>query len=183
MAITQLKQVDKLISQIGDINLFTQFADNKGLPIYNNNNQILMSENTLNFQILREFLEWEFTKKVTALSQLFQESPQKTDVLTQLVQETPISVQKTEPILYRKPPKFTPLKTYRETALQAILLQGDKKNQLCADIRNQTDQAIGYITRISTIYSEPSKSFRGLKEAFRAIAMESESEDFDWDEG
>lgn len=177
MAITQLKEIDELVSQFGDINAFTQFAIANNLPIYSlEEGRLLMPENQLSFQILREFLDWEFTQKVTALNQLYQKS---SDELRYSHQSK--SVEVAQSIYLRKPPKFKPCSSYRETAFQAILLQGEKRNQLCEEIRNQTELANNYIEKIAKSYPHPSDALKPLTEAFRAIAIEAKSESFDWD--
>jgi hypothetical protein len=188
--INKLQSISELTNPLNiDNENFANFLANKGVQLFSlensENNILLIPANMLNFQTIREYLDWEFEQKITTLNQIYQQgkeqlsSPISSPKEPEVLPSNPPSNPPLNP--YRKPLSFTPLKTYKETALKAILLQGDKKTQLCHDIREKTNFAVQYMQKIASLYPDKKNAFRGLKDAFTAIAIESQSPNYDWD--
>jgi hypothetical protein len=185
--INKLQSISELTNPLNiDNESFANFLANKGVQLFSlensENNILLIPANMLNFQTIREYLDWEFEQKITALNQIYQQGKEQLSSLKE-PEVLPSNPSQNPPLIpYRKRPGFSPLKTYRETALKAILLQGDnKKTQLCHDIREKTNFAVQYMHKIASLYPDKKKAFNGLKDAFTAIAIESQSPNYDWD--
>ena len=152
--------LDEFDSKIKD---FSEFAQEKKLLLYqieDDGNFYITEKRPI---IFKSFLEWEYEKKLNLFNNLFKE-------------ENKSQLSK---ILWKKPKGFTKKETIEKTAKEAIALQKNK-NELCQAINKGTKEALSYCNRIASLYKNKNDKDK-LLNAFYAIAIESQSENFDWD--
>jgi hypothetical protein len=106
--------------------------------------------------ILKQFLQWDYKIKTKILDSIFPEND------------------------FTLPKSFKVSDDIRNTALEAIKAQKNRKLFLKC-LREETDGALNYIKQVSLLYKNRNAFLPLLKDAFLAIAIESQSNEFDWD--